>query len=74
MSDQFEDRIFRNCINDFYRTIVGTAEGGWPVEYNLRDFFIEMAEGKDGIETSLLTMAKSIISFRVVKSHANTNI
>ena len=57
MSDQFEDRIFRACINDFYQTIVRTDEVGLPAEYNLRDFFIEMAEGKDGIETSLLTMA-----------------
>ena len=57
MSDQFEDRIFRACINDFYQTIVRTAEGGWPAEYNLRDFFISIAEGNDGIETSLLTMA-----------------
>ena len=57
MSDQFEDRIFRACINDFYQTIVRTAEGGWPAEYNLRDFFTEMGKGQDGIEISLLTMA-----------------
>lgn len=57
MSDPFEDRIFRVCINDFYQTIVRTSEGGWPAEYNLRDFFIEMGKGQDGIETSLLTMA-----------------
>ena len=57
MSDQSEDRIFRMCINDFHQTIVCTDEAGLPVQYNLRDFFIEMAEGKDGIETSLLTMA-----------------
>ena len=57
MSDKFEDRIFRACINDFYQTIVRTSEGWWPVEYNLRDFFTEMAKGQDGIETSLLTMA-----------------
>jgi hypothetical protein len=61
MSDPFEDRIFRACINDFYQTIVRTSEVGWPAECNLRDFFIgmgkEMAKGQDGIETSLLTMA-----------------
>ena len=57
MSDQFEDRIFRACIADFYQTIVRTDEVGWPAEYNLRDFFTEMGEGQDGIKISLLTMA-----------------
>ena len=57
MSDPFEDRIFRACINDFYQTIVRTSESGLSEQYNLREFFTEMAKGQDGIETALLTMA-----------------
>ena len=57
MSDPFEDRIFRACINDFYQTIVRTPESGLSEQYNLREFFTEMGKGQDGIETSLLTMA-----------------
>jgi len=38
MSDQFEDRIFRACINDFYKTIARTPEAGLSEQYNLREF------------------------------------